>query len=145
MALVCMAIFSACDKDDDDSPSGPLEAKTVADINAEPANNSGYSTYFNFTTAQVVPASDSNSTKWDIAFRQTTIKVNSGNSGPGTAAAQVLSTGFDDLKEAPESGYKADTSGYAIPTGSNNGWYTYTGPASSGPQHAVRSPEIDLQ
>jgi hypothetical protein len=137
MALVSAAFLTACDKDDDASPPVPLEAKTAADINARPADNGGFSTYFNLTTGQVVPASDSNTTNWDIAFRSTTIKVNSGNSGPGAAAAQVLTTGFDDLKEAPESGYKLDTSGFAIPTGSNNGWYTYTGAAPTGAQHAI--------
>lgn len=137
ITLLLAALFSACDKDDDGAPPAPPEAKTTADINGRPADNGGFSTYFNLSTGQVVPASDSNSTKWDIAFRSTTIKVNSGNSGPGTAAAQVLTVGFDDLKEAPESGYKLDTSGFAIKTGSNNGWYTYTGEAPTGPKHAV--------
>jgi hypothetical protein len=137
MALILAVSISACEKDSDSNTSTPLEAKTSADINARPADNGGYSTYFNLTTGQTVPASDSATTKWDIAFRATTIKVNSGTSGPGTAAAQVLTTGFDDLKEAPASGYKLDTSGFAIPTGSNNGWYLYTGPAPSGPQHAI--------
>jgi hypothetical protein len=137
MALVVAALFSACDKDDDSDTPTPLEAKTSTDINANPADNGGFSTYFNLTTGQVVPASDSNGTKWDIAFKTTTIKVNSGTSGPGEAAAQILSTGFDDLKEAPETGYKPDADVFAIPTGSNNGWYVYTGAAPSGPQHAI--------
>jgi hypothetical protein len=85
-----------------------------------------------------VPATDSATTKWDIAFKTSTIKVNSGTSGPGTAAAQIVSTGFDDLIEAPEASYATDgASGFAIPTGSNSGWYTYTGAAASGPQHAI--------
>jgi hypothetical protein len=63
--------------------------------------------------------------------------VNSGKSGPGTAAAQIVSTGFDDLLEAPADGYVTDGDSYAIPTGANNGWYTYTGAAPSGPQHAI--------
>jgi len=136
VAALVVAV-SSCKKDDDTSPA-PLEAKTVTDINGNTADNNGYSMYFNLTTGATVPASDSNSTKWDIAFKATTIKVNSGTSGPGTAAAQIVSTGFDDLPEAPADGYKSDdASGFAIPTGANNGWYTYTGAAASGPQHAI--------
>ncbi|THU37237.1 hypothetical protein FAM09_20025 [Niastella caeni] len=128
---------SACKKDSDSS-SAPLEAKTVNDINSNPADNGGYAMYFNLTTGTTVAAADSNSTKWDIAFRTTTIKINSGTSGPGTAAAQIVSTGFDDLIEAPAEGYATDSdAGYAIPTGANKGWYTYTGAAASGPQHAI--------
>jgi hypothetical protein len=137
IAAVLVVTTSACNKDDDAS-SAPLEAKTVNDINSNPADNGGYSLYFNLTTGTIVPATDSATTKWDIAFRTTTIKVNSGTSGPGTASAQIVSTGFDDLLEAPADGYATDgASGYAISTGAGKGWYTYTGPATSGPQHAV--------
>jgi hypothetical protein len=135
--VAALVATSSCKKDDDSTPA-PLEAKTVNDINSNPADNGGFSMYFNLTTGATVPASDSSSTKWDIAFKTTTIKVNSGTSGPGTAAAQIVSTGFDDLLEAPADGYKTDdASGFAIPTGSNNGWYTYTGAAASGPQFAI--------
>jgi hypothetical protein len=136
VAALVIAV-SSCKKDNDSS-SAALEAKTVNDINGNTADNNGYSMYFNLTTGATVPASDSNSTKWDIAFKTTTIKVNSGTSGPGTAGAQIVSTGFDDLPEAPADGYKSDdANGFAIPTGSGTGWYTYTGPAASGPQHAI--------
>jgi hypothetical protein len=137
IAAALIVTTSACDKDSDSS-SAPLEAKTVNDINSNPADNGGYSLYFNLTTGTTVPAADSATTKWDIAFRTTTIKVNSGTSGPGSASAQIVSTGFDDLLEAPADGYVSDgASGYAIPTGANNGWYTYTGAAPTGPQHAI--------
>jgi hypothetical protein len=137
IAAALVITISACDKDDDSSPA-PLEAKTVNDINSNPADNGGFSLYFNLTTGTAVPATDSATTKWDIAFKTSIIKVNSGISGPGSAAAQIVSTGFDDLLEAPADGYATDgASGYAIPTGSNNGWYAYTGPATSGPQHAI--------
>lgn len=134
VAALVVAV-SSCKKDDDAAPA-PLETKTVTDINGNVADNNGYSMYFNLTTGVTVPASDSNSTKWDIAFKATTIKVNGGTSGPGTATAQIVSGGFDDLIEAPADGYNTDAaSGFAI-TGSN-GWYTYTGAAASGPQHAI--------
>jgi len=120
IAAALIVTTSACDKDSDSS-STPLEAITVNDINSNPADNGGYSMYFNLTTGTTVPATDSATTKWDIAFKTTTIKVNSGTSGPGNASAQIVSTGFDDLLEAPADGYATDgASGYAI-TGSN-GW-----------------------
>jgi hypothetical protein len=137
IVLLLAASISGCEKDGDSDTSTPLEAKTSADINARAADNGGSSVFFNLTTGQTVPVSDSATTKWDLAFKATAIRVNSGASGPGTAGAQILTTGFDDLKEAPASGYKLDTAGLAIPTGSNNGWYTYTGEAPSGPKHAV--------
>lgn len=137
MVIAVAMIISACEKNNDTRATILLEAKTSADLNARPADNGGNATYFNLTTGQTVPASDSASTKWDIAFRSTTIKVNSGKSGPGTATAQVLTVGFDDLKIAPDSGYKPDTPDLAIPTGSNNGWYIYTGAAATGPKHAI--------
>jgi hypothetical protein len=136
IAAALVVTASSCKKDSDSSPA-PLEAKTTNDINSNPADNGGFSMYFNLTTGTTVPASDSNSTKWDIAFKTTTIKVNSGKSGPGTASAQIVSTGFDDLLEAPADGYATDGDAFAIPTGANNGWYTYTGAAASGPQHAI--------
>jgi hypothetical protein len=137
IAAAFIVTTSACKKDSDSTPA-PLEAKTVNDINSNPADNGGYSLYFNLTTGTSVAATDSNTTKWDIAFKTTTIKVNSGTSGPGTAAAQIVSTGFDDLTEAPVDGYTVDgASGFAIPSGTGSGWYNYTGAATSGPQHAI--------
>jgi len=137
IAAALVVTTSACKKDSDSS-SALLEAKTVNDINSNPADNGGYSLYFNLSSGTTVPPSDSGTTKWDIAFKTTTIKVNSGTSGPGTAAAQVVSSGFDDLVEAPAGGYATDgASGFAVPAGSGSGWYTYTGTATSGPQHAI--------
>lgn len=137
LVAVLVVAVSSCKKDDDATPA-PLEAKTVSDVNGNAADNNGYSMYFNLTIGATVPASDSNSTKWDIAFKGLTIKVNGGTSGPGTATAQIVTTGFDDLTEAPADGYKSDdATGFAVTAGSGNGWYTYTGAATSGPQHAV--------
>ena len=137
IAAALVVTTSACKKDSDSTPA-PLEAKTVTDINANPADNGGYSLYFNLTTGTTVPATDSATTKWDIAFKTTTIKVNSGTSGPATASAQIVAAGFDDLTEAPADGYATDgAAGFAIPSGSGSGWYNYTGAATSGPQHAI--------
>jgi hypothetical protein len=90
-------------------------------------------TLFSFETGAIVPNADSATTKWDIGFRSTTIIVNSGTSGPGTASAQVVTNTLDALTTAPDAGYKTDNKAgataaerNAIPSGSGNGWYTYT-------------------
>lgn len=141
IATALVLSMTACSKDDDSAPAPepepqPLEAKTVNDLNTNPADNGGKPLYFSFTTGAAVAATDSASNKWDISLSTTTIKVNGGTSGPGGAAAQIVSTGFDDLAEAPEAGFVADGSaGLAIPTASNSGWYTYT--LFTPPQHAI--------
>ncbi|MEM7161416.1 MAG: HmuY family protein [Bacteroidota bacterium] len=95
------------------------------DINAD---STTYALY-NLRTGKLIDNSDSASTNWDIGFNSTTIIFNSGSSGPGTAEAQIVETAYDQLMTAPGSGYNSDApSNLAIPTGSGNGWYIYTGP-----------------
>jgi hypothetical protein len=144
IASVALA-FSSCDKDSDPDP---VVSTKISDLNADyapfesplptdrPPNRVGAKnkfTLFNFKTGQIVANADSATTKWDIGFRSTTIIVNGGTSGPGTVTAQVISGTLDALKEAPADGYKSDNKNgstaadrNAIPTGSGNGWYTYT-------------------
>lgn len=72
-----------------------------------PAEKKKY-TFFSFKTGQIVPNSDSASTKWDIGFRSTSIIFNGGTSGPGTAGAIVQQGLFDEIKTAPTTGYVSD-------------------------------------
>lgn len=76
-------------------------------------------TFFNLEAGKIVKETE----KWDLAFNNTTIKINSKQN----VSAQILSnTKFDQVTKAPESGYKKDSqSSSAIPTGSGNGWYNY--------------------
>lgn len=84
--------------------------------------------YFSLDNRNTVASTDSNTTNWDVAFNGTTILINSGTSGPGTASGQVVTQDYNTLVNAPNSGYGQDgSSGKAIPTGSGNGWYTYSG------------------
>lgn len=87
--------------------------------------------YFSFATGNVVEVEDAeNSDVWDIGFQRTTVKLNGGISGPGMGSVVMLTeTTFAAVTEAPADGYKADTEDtYGIVTGSENGWYIYTGP-----------------
>lgn len=123
-------LFAACDEDDN-TPVTPLEATTVTDLNAVSTKNY---TFFSFSENAVVANSDSATTKWDIGFRGTTIILNSGTSGPGNAAGQIVDNIFDELTTAPADGYAVDGATKAI-LGSD--WYTYTGEAPTGPKHAI--------
>lgn len=126
----------------------------------QPISNNLY-TLYDLDAGEVVLASsetdasirqrDSSSTVWDIGFKGTGIIFNGGTSGPGQGAAQLLSETFASVTEAPASGYIADGSNtscpevvtpggtfpgspFAICTGSDNGWYTYS------PQQNLISP-----
>lgn len=125
-------LLTACSKDDpidkdEDKDPDPeqLEVKIFKNLEAD-LDSKNIPGYFSFETGDVVSASDAATDKWDIAFAGTTIYVNGGTSGPGQGAAQIVSNTFEGLTKAPADGYKQDTeSGYAIPTGSGNGWYSY--------------------
>jgi len=142
LLTVTSAIMLSC-KDDNPAPA-PVVATTMTDVSADPGTginpNTGQPTgitnkftLFSFKTGTVVANTDSATTKWDIGFRRTTIIINGGTSGPGTAGAIVTSGLFDEILDAPADGYLKDdknaTIKYAIPTGSGNGWYTYDGGA----------------
>jgi len=117
----------------------PLEATTlvshtVTNLDAGSANGQannivGHFVFFSLRTNSVVAIADSATTQWDIGFRGTTIIFNSGTSGPGTAGVIIQNGIFEDISQAPQSGYKQDNSKglppYAVPTGSRNGWYNY--------------------
>jgi hypothetical protein len=128
LALISATAFTSCEKDDDTEPTTPTGATAtrVNNIVADTGNTGNY-TFFSLRTNSVIPSADSATTNWDVAFRSTSILVNSGTSGPGVGGAIVLTQAFSDVTEAPASGYAADNAptSYAIPTGSGNGWYNY--------------------
>ncbi len=111
-------------------PITALTEVVVQDIPADP-NRQDVFTYYSLRDSAIVSPADSNSTKWDIAFKGTTVLTNSGSSGPGEGGAIILTaTDYDTLSTAPESGYVQDQDGQpAI----GRAWYTYTGP----PSHAI--------
>jgi hypothetical protein len=132
LAVVVSLSATSCKdkkKEDPKPENKTVSTQTVREVNANTAP--GAYTLFSFKDNTVIANSDSNSTKWDIGFKSTTIIVNGGTSGPGNAAALIYTGLFSDLTEAPENGYKQDndniTPPHAIPTGSGNGWYNYSG------------------
>jgi len=120
--LFAILFFSGC-SDDDEKPIVQLEATEVADLNSVSTKNF---TLFSFKDNAVILNSDSNTTKWDVGFRGTTIILNGGSGGPGQAAGQIVTGIFDELTDAPETGYSLDNATAKAILGTN-GWYTYTG------------------
>jgi len=123
-------LVSSCSKNNDDPTpaASKLTTKTIADLDGA----SKATVYFSLATgAEVTGADTASATKWDLKFKSTSIFVNGGTSGTGTAQAQVVSSTFETLTTAPADGYKRDATGApAI-----SGWYTYT--ATTEPQHAI--------
>lgn len=130
--------LASCKKDDDAAPvtpvATPVQTRTVTSLSAAgTASATGqpiaarHYTFYSLADGKEIAYTDSNSTKWDVAFRGTTILINGGTSGPGQGGAQVYSGLFTDLSTAPTTGYAVDAAtAKAIPTGSGNGWYTYS-------------------
>ncbi len=119
--VLCVVGFLFSCSNNDPAPV-PLSAITFKDLNADyaplvfgspsapptrPAEKKKY-TFFSFKTGQIVVNADSATLKWDIGFRSTSIIFNGGTSGPGAAGAIVQQGLFDEIKEAPTSGYVLD-------------------------------------
>jgi len=132
-----LLIITACSDSStgvNDEPVSDVNVNLVEDFDAR--GTDGQFSFFSLRTGQEVAQADSATTEWDIAIRGTTILINSGISGPGEGGALLLDVPFDDVEVAPSTGYAADSDEIlAIPTGSGNGWYNYTGGAT--PQNAI--------
>jgi hypothetical protein len=107
-----------------------LPADTVLGINPNTGmpTSAGKYTFFSLERNEIVPNSDSASTKWDLAFASTKILTNGGTSGAGLGGAFVYTGLFDDVKTIPnDSVFKTDNApaSYAITYGSGKGWYVY--------------------
>ncbi len=130
VGISCLVVMS-CENEADQSPEVPLEVQIANDIPADPNAERGAPpsfTFYDLESGTVLTKSDSNSVQWDLAFSGTTILINGGTSGPGLGSAQLVEGIFDNLASAPADGYSVDgQNGFAIPTGSGNGWYNYTG------------------
>jgi len=134
--FLAMVVMQACEKNETTVPQATLVQKTVSNIpadtivgliNGQPLGAGKFS-FFSLENNTLVPSSDSNSLKWDIAMRGTTIITNGGNSGPGLGGAFVYVGTFDELKTiSADSVFRKDNApvSYAIPLGSNKSWYVY--------------------
>ncbi|MFC0263073.1 HmuY family protein [Fontibacter flavus] len=130
--LICTAgilsfLFS-CDNSGDLTPIAPLEVTLVEDL-AAPNDvidrTTGQVTeqrpFQFFSLEQNAPVTENED--WDMAFKGTTIRVNSTKN----VSAAIVSGIFEEINEVPASAsFATDTeSSFAIPTGGGNGWYNY--------------------
>lgn len=135
-ALFAMVFaFMSCNNDDNGPELEAVESKTASNIPAPQTGGQGQPvggpfTKFSFSTGAVTISE----TDWDIAFRGTTIAINGGavtgtDDEParnGNAAAFIASGTFASITDISGVTFTQDTDGaYAIPTGSDNGWYNY--------------------
>lgn len=135
LSILALVLAIASCSDDDNSNNAAHEAKLVSNLHAPQSGGqgspvSGEFTKFSFSENAIVTTDN-----WDIAFRGTTILVNGGNeigitdepTRTGAAAVSIVSNTFADviLFPAAETFNQDEAATYAIPTGSNNGWYNY--------------------
>lgn len=117
--FVSFLAFSMVSCDKDEEITKPLNA--VSKDFLVTANPQGGYSLFSFEKGELVTATQQ-STDWDFGLRLITFSVNSGTTGPGNAGAIILDGVFDDIKTAPEAGYKSDAQGApAI----KDEWYNY--------------------
>jgi hypothetical protein len=121
-------ILFSCDSNDDPTPIVELEATLVEDLAAP-------NDVIDRTTGEVTEerpfqffsleqnALVSENENWDLAFKGTTIRVNSSNN----VSAAVVNGIFEEITEVPANAtFATDTeTSFAIPTGSGSGWYNY--------------------
>ncbi len=128
---VATVMTTGCSKEDNITPisATSLEVKMVTSLQADSK------VYFNLTTGEIIPEDDISSTNWDISFfgkdRNIVVAMNSGTEGSGSAGAQLIETGFDDMTVAPDNGYLSGKEA----TGDYLKWSNYT--YSNKPAHAV--------
>lgn len=133
--LSVFSLFVSCSNDDTTPAIVTLETKTFSNLYAPQTGGQGQPvggafTKFSFSQNAIV-TDDS----WDIAFRGTTIVVNGGTeigitdepTRTGSGAVSIVSNTLSAVTTIPNaSTFTQDgTSTYAIPTGSDNGWYNY--------------------
>ncbi len=136
LATLLIIAFTSCSSDDDTTVAlTPVETAQVSNLFAPQTGGQGQPiggefTKFDFETGAITTSD----TEWDIAFRGTTIAVNGGEATgtedeptrTGDAAATLVTSTFDNVTTAEGLTFTQDSeSTFAIPTGSDNGWYNY--------------------
>ena len=121
LAFIIVSGFVACEKDPLEQP--PIEASTAELlVDANPAATEF--TLFSFADGKIIAGTEKQTDKWDIGLKEVTFAVNSGSSGPGKAGAIVVQDVFNNVLEAPETGYLSDRSA-SEPAIAGTAWYDY--------------------
>ena len=141
LAVAFLAVaFASCSNDDDNTPAEPIQTETVSNLYAPQTGGQGEAVggefaKFDFETGAITTSD----TDWDIAFRGTTIAINGGaETGTadepvrnGDAGVAIVTGTLASVTTADGLSFNQDAdAAFAIPTGSDNGWYNYAGPPS---------------
>jgi len=144
---ISLLTLNSCSSDSDENNENiPITTETVINKNITnlfaggPIGEDSPTIYFNLETGLEVPASEANTKNWDISFKRIEIRLNGGISGPGNAAAVVITDqSYDGIETAPEDGYikdgegPNDVSGLDLPNKlAFTNWFDY-----SNEQHSV--------
>ncbi|MEL7270583.1 MAG: HmuY family protein [Bacteroidota bacterium] len=136
LIIFSFVAITSCSDDDEGPRLEEVESSTASNIPAPQTGGqgqgeiSGEFTKFSFATGAVTTSD----TEWDLAFRGTTIAVNGGaatgtNDEPtrnGNGGVSIQTGTFASITSADGLTYTQDADGaYAIPAGSDNGWYNY--------------------
>jgi hypothetical protein len=138
LLLSVFSFFTSCSNDDDNSSgTANLETKTFSNLYAPQTGGMGAPVGGEFAKFSFSQNAIVTNDSWDIAFRGTTIIVNGGTAigitdeptRSGNGAVSIVSNTLDAVTTIPNaSTFNQDgASSYAIPTGSDNGWYNYDG------------------
>ena len=113
--LASLVLLASCSDGTDNSVSGQAVGKS-GEMNV--TANDGVWTYYSIEQNKVMGTSvfgDSTAdsqwkqrTDWDIAICGDLIRTNSGTSGTGNGGLQVVPQGYNELENAPQSGYITD-------------------------------------
>ncbi|MGK0251107.1 MAG: hypothetical protein ACI81G_000543, partial [Gammaproteobacteria bacterium] len=137
IALTALFIgFTSCSSDDDNTQQpAPVQSEQVVNLAAPQTGGQGQPVGGEFAKFDFETGMETTSnTDWDIAFRGTTIAVNGGAitgiadepTRNGNAAAAIVSGTFASVTTADGLTFIQDAAAsFAIPTGSDNGWYNY--------------------
>lgn len=136
--LAITVLLASCSNDDDkttQTASTTSETKSVSNLSAPQTGGQGQPVGGAFTKFSFSENATVTNDNWDIAFRGTTIVVNGGTAigiadeptRTGVGAVSIVSNTFAAVTIFPQaSTFTQDgTATYAIPTGSENGWYSY--------------------
>lgn len=141
LAVAFLAVaFASCSNDDDNTTAEPIQTETVSNLYAPQTGGQGEAVNgefakFDFETGAITTSD----TDWDIAFRGTTIAINGGaETGTadepvrnGDAGVAIVTGTLASVTTADGLSFNQDAdAAFAIPTGSDNGWYNYAGPPS---------------
>ncbi len=128
--------LAGCDSNGGSEGKEDIVSTQVTDLEADPTTgrdpntgapiSTGKFTFYSLRENKKIDNADSLTSKWDLAFRGTTILVNGGTGRVGNGAATIVDGIFEEIAEAPASGYVQDEgTTYALSAGGSGTWYNY--------------------